>query len=372
MSFFKATSFSLSSAVQAAFIAAITSGLDGTSFGAFLMLVDAVGVSSRLQQPATTKPETTIAMRPQLFAVRLPSFSFKTLVTEQFAKSSLRRGKAPLKLYHKEEFANARENYYTEGELVRGEWQGQLAARWGLEGEVQERQFARLAEGQHPETGEQLVRHQTAREYVNAQGETVRTMEHRAGWDATFSAPKSVSLTALVGGDDRVCEAHRESVRTALDEMEKYAQARIGGNVPAQTTGQWAAAKLEHDSSRPVNGYAAPQLHTHAVIFRRVSNTATQPPTRAGDGKLILISVPECRNWQTNRTQNPAHFTGRVGSSPTSGTNAPPDSRFKTRRTAHSSRIATSAGKPATVSRIFGHRLLPFPRNVNTTAALTA
>lgn len=29
---------------------------------------------------------------------------------------------------------------------------------------------------------------------------------------------------------------------------------------------------------------------------------------------------PECRNWQTNRTQNPAHFTGRVGSSPTSGT----------------------------------------------------
>ena len=31
-------------------------------------------------------------------------------------------------------------------------------------------------------------------------------------------------------------------------------------------------------------------------------------------------SVPECRNWQTNRTQNPAHFTGRVGSSPTSGT----------------------------------------------------
>ena len=98
--------------------------------------------------------------------------------------------------YHKQEFANAKENYYTEGERVRGEWQGQLAARWGLHGEVQEQQFVRLAEGQHPETGEQLVRHQTAREYVNAQGDTVRTMEHRAGWDATFSAPKSVSLTA--------------------------------------------------------------------------------------------------------------------------------------------------------------------------------
>jgi ATP-dependent exoDNAse (exonuclease V) alpha subunit len=49
--------------------------------------------------------------------------------------------------------------------------------------------------------------------------------------------------------------------------MERYAQARIGGNAVAQTTGAWAVAKFEHDSSRPVDGYAAPQLHTHAVIF---------------------------------------------------------------------------------------------------------
>jgi conjugative relaxase-like TrwC/TraI family protein len=175
--------------------------------------------------------------------------------------------------YHKQEFANARENYYTEGDRVRGEWQGKLAERYGLRGEVGEQQFARLSEGQHPETGEQLVKHQTAREYVNAQGDTVRSMEHRAGWDATFSAPKSVSLTALVGGDDRVRDAHRESVHVALDEMEKYAQARMGGNVPAQTTGEWAVAKFEHDSSRPVDGYAAPQLHTHAVVFN-VTETA--------------------------------------------------------------------------------------------------
>ena len=51
----------------------------------------------------------------------------------------------------------------------------------GLHGEVHEEQFARLSEGQHPETGEQFVRHQTAREYVNERGETVRSMEHRAG-----------------------------------------------------------------------------------------------------------------------------------------------------------------------------------------------
>jgi len=169
--------------------------------------------------------------------------------------------------YHKEEFANAKENYYSEDDRIRGEWHGKLAKEWGLTGEVREEHFARLANGQHPKTGEQLVRHQTAREYVNGHGETVSTMEHRAGWDATFSAPKSVSLTALVGGDDRVRQAHGESVKVALGEMEKYVQARIGGNHPAETTGKWVVAIFEHDSARPVDGYAAPQLHTHVVFF---------------------------------------------------------------------------------------------------------
>jgi conjugative relaxase-like TrwC/TraI family protein len=169
--------------------------------------------------------------------------------------------------YHAEEFRNARENYYSEGEVIRGVWHGELARRWGLVGEVREVHFQRLAEGQHPATSEQLVRHQTARETKNARGESVTTMEHRAGWDATFSAPKSVSITALVGGDERVREAHRESVRVALSELESYVQARLGGNRRPETTGNFVAALFEHDSSRPVNGYAAPQLHTHAVVF---------------------------------------------------------------------------------------------------------
>jgi conjugative relaxase-like TrwC/TraI family protein len=169
--------------------------------------------------------------------------------------------------YHREEFENARENCYSEAGRIRGEWNGKLAEEWGLRGEVHELHFQRLSEGQHPLTGEQLVRHQTAREYTNDQGELVKTMEHRAGWDATFSAPKSVSLTALVGGDERVRAAHRESVRVALDEMERYVQARIGGNHPAETTGKWIAASFEHDTARPVYGYAAPQLHTHIFFF---------------------------------------------------------------------------------------------------------
>jgi conjugative relaxase-like TrwC/TraI family protein len=177
--------------------------------------------------------------------------------------------------YHATEFTSAEQSYYTQGNQIRGEWQGKLAEEWGLQGEVSEQAFTRLAAGQHPETAEQLVKYQQPREYLNDSGDMVKTMEHRAGWDATFSAPKSVSLTALVGGDERVRDAHRESVRVALDEIEHYVQARIGGNAPAETSGQWIVAKFEHDSARPVDGYAAPQLHMTETEDGRVH--AVQP-----------------------------------------------------------------------------------------------
>jgi conjugative relaxase-like TrwC/TraI family protein len=169
--------------------------------------------------------------------------------------------------YHKLEFTSETQNYYKQGDAVRGEWQGRLAPRLGLSGEVSPLEFSRLAEGKNPTTEEPMVKHRAAMEYKNADGTTTKAVEHRAGWDATFSAPKSVSLTALVGGDDRVREAHRAAVTAALDELERYTQARIGGNNPAETTGKFIAAKFEHDTARPVDGYAAPQLHTHAVIF---------------------------------------------------------------------------------------------------------
>jgi len=191
--------------------------------------------------------------------------------------------------YHKEKFTNAKDNYYTQGATVCGEWQGQLAALWGLNGAVSEEQFVRLSEGQHPETGEQLIRHKQSTEHV--QGNS--TKEHRAGWDLTFSAPKSVSLTALVGGDERVREAHRESVRVALEKTEKYVQARIGSNAPAEATGMWAVAVFEHDSARPVKGYPAPQLHSHAVLFNM---------TKTADGQVRSLQTRELYRTQRYAT----------------------------------------------------------------------
>jgi conjugative relaxase-like TrwC/TraI family protein len=162
--------------------------------------------------------------------------------------------------YHAKEFTAPEQNYWKQGGEIQGEWHGKLAAEYGLADAVSAQDFSQLSEGRHPETGEQLVRHRKVQEYQSESGKTVAPVEHRAGWDATFSAPKSVSLTALVGGDDRVRQAHREAVNVALDELERYTQARMGGNHAAQTTGRFIAAKFEHDTARPVDGYAAPQL----------------------------------------------------------------------------------------------------------------
>ena len=169
--------------------------------------------------------------------------------------------------YHEREFASEKQNYWSRDQQGHSEWHGKLAEQWKLAGTVESEHFARLSEGQHPHTADQLVRHQVSRTYEGKFGKEVISAEHRAGWDATFSAPKSVSLTALVGGDDRVREAHRESVRTALRELERYTQARVGNVHAPETTGKFVAATFEHDTARPVDGYAAPQLHTHAVIF---------------------------------------------------------------------------------------------------------
>jgi conjugative relaxase-like TrwC/TraI family protein len=208
--------------------------------------------------------------------------------------------------YHEKDFTAAEQNYWKQGDTIQGEWRGRLAEEFGLSGAVGAEEFARLSEGQHPETGKQLVLHRAVHEYRNAEGIVVSPVEHRAGWDATFSAPKSISLTALVGGDDRVREAHREAVNVALNELERYTQARIGGSHPAETTGRFVAAKFEHDTARPVDGYAAPQLHTHVVIFNM---------TERENGKMRALQPhPLFESQQFATAVYQSHLTHRLRS----------------------------------------------------------
>jgi conjugative relaxase-like TrwC/TraI family protein len=178
-------------------------------------------------------------------------------------------GPSQAKEYYREEYSNAEVNYYNENETIRGAWSGILAEEIGLQGAIDQEQFDRLVDGRDPHTGEQLIRHVGEHTVTNKYGEVMKNKSHRAGYDATFSAPKSVSLAALVGNDGRVREAHRAAVNKALVELEKYTQARLGNVRPAVTTEKFIAAIFEHDTARPdkERGYAAPQLHTHAVIF---------------------------------------------------------------------------------------------------------
>jgi conjugative relaxase-like TrwC/TraI family protein len=197
--------------------------------------------------------------------------------------------------YYKQEFTNTKDDYYREAGEVNGRWCGNLAEEWNLKGEVSSEQYERLVAGQDPHTGEQLIKSVSAREIVDESGKEKITSEHRAGWDATISAPKSNSLAALVGDDGRVRDAHRESVNEAVKEFEKYLQARGGGDKPAITTGKMIAAQFEHTSSRPdrENGYAAPQLHTHVVIFNM---------TQTEDGKVRSVQPLELYRSQQYAT----------------------------------------------------------------------
>ncbi len=97
--------------------------------------------------------------------------------------------------------------------------------------------------------------------------------EHRPGLDITFSAPKSVSLAALLPtrrhphGDRGVVHAHDEAVRATLDWIEENLLETRGWDPatrkrPRISAPHMVAATFRHVASRNLD----PQLHTHAVI----------------------------------------------------------------------------------------------------------
>ncbi len=151
-------------------------------------------------------------------------------------------------------YYSQKDNYYTADEgLAQSEWWGKGAKKFELTGQVDEQQFLNLLQGKVP-NGEVL-------------GKMVDgILKHRAGWDLTFSAPKSLSIMAYIGGDKRLIEAHRQAVMAALNYIERScAQARVKGTdgIDYQNTANLLAALFHHDLSREKD----PQMHTHAVIM---------------------------------------------------------------------------------------------------------
>ena len=90
--------------------------------------------------------------------------------------------------------------------------------------------------------------------------------EHRPGWELMFSAPKSVSLVALAGGDERLVAAHDIALKTALSWLEAEAactRLRAGGKPHRHPTGCFLAVIVRHELSRA----AEPHLHSRTLLI---------------------------------------------------------------------------------------------------------
>lgn len=150
------------------------------------------------------------------------------------------------------------DNYYSEQEgLENSEWFGKGAAKLELSGGVSRDEFRAVLDGK---VGEQVL----GKFVKNDRGETVR--EHRPYLDITFSAPKSVSIIAEIGGATEIRLAHESAVKDALDFMERrLAGARVerGGGTKFERTGNLSVALFRHNTSRELD----PQTHTHAVVL---------------------------------------------------------------------------------------------------------
>ena len=151
-------------------------------------------------------------------------------------------------------------DYYAEGERVVGEWHGHGAELLGLRGSVNTGDFEALRQGLDPGGGKFLrVRHSADRTAADGR----KIAQGRSLYDFTISAPKSVSVLAIMGGDQRLIDAHRAAVVEALRETEVCAASRVrqcGANED-RATGNLVLAVYHHDTSRDLD----PQLHTHAV-----------------------------------------------------------------------------------------------------------
>ena len=164
-------------------------------------------------------------------------------------------------------------DYYSEHEKVQGYWRGELAEAFGLRDKVvTSEEFSLFQRNVNPKTLGRL------------------TQKNMPGgprfFDFQVAAPKSVSVMSMF--DERLIEAHRESVRIAMAELEKLAAVRVrdGENVRTnnyETTGKLVYAEFMHDTSRALD----PQLHTHNVVCN---------VTRTGDGRYKALETLEmCR-----------------------------------------------------------------------------
>ncbi len=149
--------------------------------------------------------------------------------------------------------------YYSEGGAP-SEWLGAGAEAQGLAGSVNREDLINGFLGQIKDGTD-----------ISQRGGKSADTDRRYAMDMTLSAPKSVSLVALAGGDERLIAAHQEAVRVAMLYVESdMVYARLGkGGADSEFTGKAVIASYTHETSRTVDGITDPQLHSHNLILNQ-------------------------------------------------------------------------------------------------------
>lgn len=171
--------------------------------------------------------------------------------------------------------------YYTryladEGVEGEGEWRGRQAVGLSLDGTVSTHELEALLSGHDPVTGARLGSPLVDR--VGPKGNLIPAV---AGFDATFSAPKSVSVWWALTGDKGLLDAHDLAVRAVLDYLERHGattRVRVNGDRQYPETGGLVMAAFRQATSREDD----PQLHTHVVISTKV---------RTADGRWMALDA---------------------------------------------------------------------------------
>ena len=147
---------------------------------------------------------------------------------------------------------------------VPGVWSGRQAAGLGLSCQVEVDALESLLSGRDPTSGTPL-----GRELLDRYTTDGRVVPAVSGFDATVSAPKSLSVWWALAGDQRLLEAHDVAVTAALSHLERFGSTtRIrseGGRLHPDTNGL-TIARFRQTTSRADD----PQIHTHAVISAKV------------------------------------------------------------------------------------------------------
>jgi conjugative relaxase-like TrwC/TraI family protein len=148
-----------------------------------------------------------------------------------------------------------REDYYTEGQEISGDWQGMGSQKLGLSGALTTADFESLCDNQNPGTKERLTQR-------NKSNRTV-------GYDFNFHCPKSVSVAYEFTKDERILEAFKSSVNQTMREIESEIKTRVrkDGANENRKTGNMVWAEFVHFTARPVNGVPDPHLHAHCYAF---------------------------------------------------------------------------------------------------------